>query len=70
MHLSLHKNGETVAVPVLKENSIAGLGGLEIPYLPELHFWDHFTLQAGRSGFIVKHFEEKYIIDGKREKAL
>lgn len=38
LHLSPHKSGQTVAVPVLKENTIVGLGGLEIPYLAELHF--------------------------------
>lgn len=38
LHLSPHKNGQALAVPVVKENTIAGLGGLEIPYLVEFHF--------------------------------
>lgn len=45
LHLSPHKNGQALAVPVVKENTIAGLGGLEIPYLAEFHFWDNLTSQ-------------------------
>lgn len=38
LHLSPHKNGQALAVPAVKENTIAGLGELEIPYLAELRF--------------------------------
>ena len=50
LHLSPHKNGQALAVPAVKENTIAGLGELEIPYLAELHFWDNLTSHYKKEG--------------------
>lgn len=60
LHLPPH-NGQDLVVLVVKENTTAGPGGLEISYLVKFNF---FTLQIERSKFIVKHFEEKYTMGG------